>query len=348
MFGSHLSIAGGLVNALREARRLKMDCVQIFTKNQRQWNAPPLSDAERDDWLAMLGSLGWDSPGSGDRTVSHNSYLINLASPDPTVREKSIALQRIEMERCEALRIPLLVSHPGAHLGPSRPARQPHVLGSAPTAAELDGLNRVVAALDRLHAELPGLGVITCLETTAGAGSNLGYDFGHLRLIRNAVRQPERLAFCLDTCHVTAAGYDMTTDAGAAAVLDLWDDLCGLENLRVVHVNDSAGAVGSRVDRHAHIGRGACGLACFRAIVNHPLLRAVPMVLETPKEESDAGVPWDLINIRRLRRLQSRSTSSKTRPGRADKGLTGSAPAVAVNIRRPRRRPRTLSNGKKT
>jgi len=311
MFGSHLSIAGGLVNALEKARAYGFDCVQVFTKNQRQWKAPPLRDAERDAWLGKLREMKWTTADEIGRTVSHNSYLVNLASPDRAVREKSVAMQREELRRCAALDIPFLVAHPGAHLGRSRPPGSPNPLREAPSKDELAGLKRIVRALDRLHRDLPGYRTITCLETTVGSGTNLGYDFAHLRFIRDSVREPERIAFCFDTCHVTAAGYDMTTDARAEAVLEEWDAICGLETLRVVHANDSAGAVGSRRDRHAHIGAGACGLECFRAVVNHPRLRRVPKVLETPKEDTAEGTPWDIVNVRKLKRLSAPAVVSR-------------------------------------
>ena len=179
MLGSHLSIAGGMVNALDEADRLGMDCVQVFTKNQRRWTAPPLDDATREAWLERLDAMGWADP-ADLRTVSHNSYLINLASPKPETREKSMALQRDEMDRCEALKIPLLVAHPGAHLGTPRPRGDVNRLGEPPTEDEQGGLERIISALDELHAATPGYAVRTCLETTVGSGTNLGYDFQHL------------------------------------------------------------------------------------------------------------------------------------------------------------------------
>jgi deoxyribonuclease IV len=311
MFGSHLSIAGGLVNALHEARTLKFDCVQIFTKNQRQWSAPPLDPAQRDDWLIALREMQWDSTLADAhtpiRTVSHNSYLINMASPDKTVWERSVKLQCIELERCEELHIPLCVAHPGAHLGTPRLQGETNRLNGKPTADELAGLKRIVKAIDRLHRELPGYRTLICLETTVGSGTNLGYDFHHLAWIRDNVREPDRIAFCFDTCHVTAAGYDMTSDAKAKAVLEAFDGICGMDQLRVVHVNDSVGGVGSRRDRHAHIGEGECGKSCFRTVVNHPHLAGVPKILETPKGTTEKGTPWDLINVRRLRRM-TRST----------------------------------------
>jgi deoxyribonuclease-4 len=143
--------------------------------------------------------------------------------------------------------------------------------------------------------------VITCLETTTGSGSNLGYDFGHLGCLRDGVKEPERVGFCLDTCHVTAAGYDMSTPDGAEGVLASFEALCGLEQLYVVHLNDSIGTLGSRLDRHAHIGEGCCGDSCFAAILNHPKLSNRPMILETAKEEDENGRNWDERNMERLR-----------------------------------------------
>jgi deoxyribonuclease-4 len=311
VFGSHLSIAGGMVNALERADELRMDCVQVFTKNQRQWSAPPLDPAAAAAWHEKLKGLGWHRRRGPARVVSHNTYLINMASPDPAMWERSVALQRVEIERCETLSIPLCVAHPGAHLGAAPPAGTPHDLERAPTRDETAGLKRIAKALDRIHRDLPGYRALTCLETTTGSGSNLGYAFHHLAFIREHVKEPERVAFCLDTCHVTAAGYDMTTDARALAVLRRFDAVCGRGTLRVLHLNDSVGAVGSRRDRHAHIGHGTCGLSCFRTIVNRRSLARVPKILETPKEETERGVPWDVANVRRLKRLISRPSRSR-------------------------------------
>jgi deoxyribonuclease-4 len=311
MLGSHLSIAGGLVNALDEAQRLKMDCVQLFTKNQRQWKTKPLAEEERKVFHVRLRELGWHRKRGPAHVVSHNSYLINMASPDPEVWEKSVALQRIEIERCEELGIRYCVAHPGAHLGGARPPGEPLDLEAKPTRDERGGLRRIIKALDRIHRDLGGYRTLTCLETTAGAGSNLGYAFHHLAFIRDHVRQPERIGFCLDTCHVTAAGYDLSTDRRAAAVLHLFDTVCGLRSLRVLHLNDSVGALGSRKDRHAHIGRGECGMPCFRTIVNRRAFQGVPMILETPKGTDARGVSWDVVNARRLKRLIRRPASSR-------------------------------------
>lgn len=306
LLGSHLSVAGGLENALLEAKRLEMDCVQVFTRNQRQWTSKPLAAEECRAWFAALRDIGWlDAPQA--RVVSHNSYLINVASPDAETRKRSIAAQRAELERCEALRIPLCVMHPGAHLdaaGRARPRAAPDTRpDGTPTPAEIAGLRRVAEALDQLHRELPGFRTTTLLETTAGTGTNLGYDFAHLKMVRDLLREPERVGFCFDTCHVVAAGYPMATARDAAETWRLWDSICGLGAIRAFHLNDSVGACGSRTDRHAHIGLGSCGDECFRSVVNHPRFRGVPMLLETPKEEDARGRAWDLVNIERLRGL---------------------------------------------
>jgi len=307
LLGSHLSVAGGLVNALIEAHRLKLGCVQVFTRNQRQWQAKPIEEEERSLWERQLTQMGWDAP-TPCRVVSHNSYLVNLASPDRELAQRSREAQRAELERCEALHIPLCVMHPGAHLAE---ARRPRGAVREPpdgrtTAEEHDGLLRIAKALDAIHADLPGYRVLTLLETTTGSGTNLGYDFAHLALIRSAVRQPERVAFCFDTCHVVSAGYDMSTPKAAEATWQAWEATCGRSAIRAFHLNDSLGACGSRVDRHAHIGEGSCGKACFQSVLNQPCFAAVPKILETPKGDDARGRNWDSVNIARLRRMGAR------------------------------------------
>ena len=284
MFGSHLSIAGGLHNALIEAKRLGMDCVQVFTKNQQQWAAPPLTDEKIALWKQHQRDTGITE------VVSHDSYLINLASPKREVREKSISLFIDEVERCEALGIAWLVTHPGAHLG----------LGEA------KGLQRVAAALDRVHKRLVGYRTITCLEITAGQGSGLGYQFEHLRRIIDMTGEPERLAVCFDTAHALEAGYDLTSGRGMRQTLERFDEVLGLDLLKVVHVNDSKTPRSSHVDRHTHIGHGHVALAAFRELVNHAKLARVPKILETPKEDAPDGRAWDTINVTLLRGMVRR------------------------------------------
>lgn len=303
MYGSHLSIAGGMVNALIEARRLKFDCLQVFTKNQRQWRVPPLREEERDAWISMLSDMKWNSARGPARVVSHASYLINLASPVKKNWNASVKLFEEELSRCDALDIPLCVVHPGAHMGEPAERRDPMKHGGAFTKNEEQGMLRVARALDAIHAKLLNTRAITCLETTVGAGTTLGSSFEQLAFMREHVREPERVAFCLDTCHVTAAGYDMTTTANARRVMRRFRSVCGMKLLRALHMNDSMFPVGSRRDRHAHIGEGHCGKSCFAALLQAPALKRVPKILETPKGDNDKGTPWDVINVRRLKRL---------------------------------------------
>ncbi len=301
MVGSHCSAAGGVHHAIEEAVALGLDCVQVFTKNQRQWTAPPLTDEAIALWKAARTKAGWDD--LPQRTVSHNSYLCNLASPDAALRKKSIAQQRDELERCEALGIAYCVAHPGAHLGAARSPKSPNPLRQPPSADEEAGLARIAASLDEIHRSLKGFRVVTCLETTTGSGTNLGYDFAHLRRIRELVKDPDRVGFCLDTCHVASAGYDVSSDAAAQATLEEFDRVCGKDRLFVLHVNDSKAPLGSRKDLHEHIGRGTCGLAWFRAVMQDPALALVPKILETEKSDDEQGEPWDRVNARSLRAL---------------------------------------------
>lgn len=316
MFGSHLSIAGGLEHAVADAASLGFDCVQVFTRNQRRWESPPLAGEEIERFLASRRAHGWlDDPG---RVVSHNSYLVNLAAPAGGNRDKSIQAQRAELERCEALGILRCVIHPGAHLG-TPPPRGPRVPGAAIGPDERAGIERVADALDEIHRDLPGLRVVTLLENTVGSGTNLGAEFAHLAAIRARVREPERIGFCLDTCHAVAAGWDMSTPARARAVLEAFDEACGLDRLLAFHLNDSKGALGSRLDRHEHVGKGQCGEACFRAIVRDPRFARIPKILETPKETDADQEPWDAVNLARLRAMQVRRRVPITGRTRGDR-----------------------------
>ncbi len=284
MFGSHLSIAGGMHNALLAAQKLGMDCVQVFTKNQKQWAASPLTPQQIDAWHEHQASTGVCD------CVSHDSYLINLASVDDTIYAKSMAAFADEMRRCDLLGIPHLVTHPGAHLGQGEPA----------------GLRRVAESLNRLHDAMPDARVITCLEVTAGQGTSLGYKLEHLAEIIDRSDAPDRLGVCLDTAHLLAAGYDLTSEAGAKSVLREVNATVGLDRVKVLHLNDSKVPRGKRVDRHEHIGHGHVALDAFRVIVNHPKLKKVPKILETAKEDAPDGRPWDAINLETLRGLVKR------------------------------------------
>ncbi|MGF1633623.1 MAG: deoxyribonuclease IV, partial [Phycisphaerae bacterium] len=277
--------AGAMTNALDEAESLGLDTVQVFTKNQRQWKVKPLDGEARDAWNARIDELGW-----AGRTVAHDSYLINLASPDPALRSKSIDLFVEEVRRCGQLGIGFLVTHPGAHMGEGEPA----------------GLRRVAEALDDVHARTPEAAghVLTCLESTAGQGTSLGYKLEHLAEILSLVKHPERLGVCLDTAHLFAAGYDLRGD-GYAAFRKQLARLFGVKQVKVWHLNDSKKPLGSRVDRHAHIGHGEIGLEGFRGIVNDSAWAKVPKILETPKETDDAGRAWDAVNLETLQSLKA-------------------------------------------
>ena len=299
--GSHLSTAGALRAAIDEAVSYRFGAVQLFTRNQRQWTPKPLAKDEIADFhAARKGTLFED----GARIVSHNSYLVNLASPDDDNLAKSIACERAELERCELLGVPVSVAHPGAHLnalgGAERKPKDPNDLEAEPTADELAGLKRIAKAIDGIHRDLKGYKVRIALETTTGSGTNLGYAFHHLGRIRAMVKEPERIAYCIDTCHVFAAGYDVSTPAKAKATLERFDAEAGLAHVAALHINDSEAAFASRKDRHAHIGQGLCGDAWFKAVLRHPAFAGVPKNLETEKGDASDGRPWDMVNAERL------------------------------------------------
>lgn len=291
MFGSHLSIAGSLVNALDEAQSLKLETVQIFTKNQRQWRFTPLNQDDTNNWLDTLSQFGWQH-----RTVAHDSYLINLASPDDELWNKSIALMHEEISRAQQLSIRYLVSHPGAFT----------------TSTTKQGINRIALAYKKIFKAIPfdpDTGTILCLENTAGGGSTLGRSLEELADIRTQIldaagkNTSNRVGYCIDTCHAFAAGYDIRTPQGGEQFLDDFDRICGIENLKVLHLNDSLGDLASHRDRHAHIGKGLLGLEGFRTFVNDPRLAGIPKILETPKGTTPNNTPYDTLNLRRLRRL---------------------------------------------
>jgi deoxyribonuclease IV len=280
MFGSHLSIAGGMHNALLAAETLQMQTVQVFTKNQQQWKAKPLDAQTIADWKSHCSRLGFA------QTVSHDSYLINLASPDDFLWRRSVDLFVEELSRCRLLGIPYLVTHPGAHVGSGEEA----------------GLKRISKAMDVVHAQVPADGVVTCLEITAGQGSSLGYKLENLAEIMDRVKSPKRLAVCLDTAHLFAAGYDFRGRKYAAFRRKL-ESTVGVERVKVLHLNDSKKDLGSRVDRHEHIGIGKIGLDGFRPFVRDKAFRDIPKILETPKLRHPDGREWDEVNLEVLRSL---------------------------------------------
>lgn len=284
-FGTHLSIAGGVHNAIAAALRLRCDTVQVFVKNQRQWRAPPLDTDDVARWHELAAT-----PGFGP-AIAHATYLINLASPDRALARRSRGALVEELRRCETLNIPYLVVHPG----------------SATDGQRGRGVVRVARALDRVFEVHPEFRTMTLLESTAGQGMGLGATLEELADIIGAVREPDRVGVCLDTCHVFAAGYDLRTPDKYAALITAAARTVGLDRIRCWHVNDSRGDCGSRLDRHEHIGRGQIGAAGFRNLLRDPHFVGVPMILETPKGTDDAGRDFDRLNLQRLRRMAARA-----------------------------------------
>ena len=267
-------------NALLSAEQFGMDTVQVFTKSQKIWRCSPLTAECIRDWKAHARRLKFK------RTVSHDSYLINLAATNPQFWKQSVELFVEELNRCSLLGIPYLVTHPGAHMG----------------AGEEAGLTRIVAALDVIHDMVPDEGVVTCLEVTAGQGSSLGYKLEHLAEIISRVKAPKRLGVCLDTAHLFASGYDFRGRKYAKFRKEL-EKTIGLRRVKVIHVNDSKKDLGTRVDRHDHIGRGKIGLEGFKPFVRDEAWEKVPKILETPKDKDERGRDWDQVNLEALRSL---------------------------------------------
>jgi deoxyribonuclease-4 len=281
--GAHMSIAGGYYRAVELAKASGCDCVQLFTKNNNQWRAKEILPEEANRFRATLDELGIAHP------IAHSSYLINLASPDEALREKSIESMIVELRRAEQLGIPWVVVHPGSHT----------------TASEEEGLANVAKSVDRIHAATKKLKVGTLLENTAGQGSNLGWRFEHLAEIMSNVKEPERVGVCIDTCHAFAAGYHLQMPADFKATMREFDKVVGLSRLFAIHLNDSKREFGSRVDRHEHIGRGQLGADAFAHLLNDKRFRKIPMYLETPKDDSKKE-DWDAMNLATLRGLIQR------------------------------------------
>lgn len=279
--GSHLSIAGGVAGAIRRARELGFQTVQIFVKNQRQWVGPPL---KTDDIAAWNRESESDDFGPA---VAHATYLINLASCDPAIRDKSRGAFADELLRCDQLKIPYLVVHPGSAVGQERTA----------------AIKRVADSINLVCEQCPALRVMPLLETTAGQGSTLGSSFAELAAILTQLRQPDRVGICIDTCHVFAAGYDIRTRAGYDGLVNEAAREVGLERVRCWHLNDSRGDCGSRIDRHEHIGRGKIGKSGFAYVINDSRWSGLALILETAKEKDEHGQDWDCVNLRTLQAL---------------------------------------------
>lgn len=278
--GAHVSIAGGLERALERGAELGCDVIQIFSRSNQQWAARPITPDDVARWRDRQARLGVDA------AMVHACYLLNLAAPRAWLRKKSFHALADELRRAALLGIRFLVIHPGAHCGDG----------------EATGVARIAAAIDRLYEEQPDSPTRLLLENTAGQGSSVGHEFGHLRDILGALRNTrarERVGVCIDTAHTLAAGHDITTEDGWQRTVERLDAAVGVGRVAAFHVNDSKTPIGSRVDRHEHLGRGHLGLAGFRCLVNDPRFAGLPMVLETPKPTDDA----DRVNLAILRAL---------------------------------------------
>ncbi len=281
LLGAHCSTAGGLPTAFERAQSIGATAIQVFSKNNNQWRDAGIADETLAAWHAA-----WKK--SGVRAVAvHDSYLINLATPNADLFERSVNAFIAEIRRCHQLGVHVLNFHPGGHMGTGEEA----------------GVRRVVEALNRAHGETPDCGeVISTIECTAGMGSSIGHRFEHLRDIIAGVRDQRRIGTCIDTAHVFAAGYDLRTPQAYADTMLTFCEIVGVTTLKLIHLNDSKRDIGSRVDRHEHIGKGFIGREGFRALMNDARLDAIPKVLETPKGKDQKE---DKVNLRVLRGMKA-------------------------------------------
>lgn len=275
LIGAHLSTRGGLHTVFERAEAVNASAVALFAKNSNQWKGKELTDED----CALFAKMRTVRP-----VFTHTSYLINLATTNEEFHRKSIAAMIDELDRAERLGIAGAVLHPGAHMGAGTQA----------------GIDRIARSLDQIHAALPDHKVVTLLETSAGQGSCVGCTFQELGQIIERVDDKKRVAICIDTCHIFAAGYGIHTRDGYERTIDEIDEQVGLHKVALFHLNDSKKPLGSRVDRHEHIGEGQVGLDAFRFLLNDGRFRGVPKLLETPKKIEHES---DRRNLRKLRSL---------------------------------------------
>jgi deoxyribonuclease-4 len=278
LLGAHMSIRGGVSMAIERARSIRCTAMQMFVKNNMQWFARPLRSEE------IRAFLDHVQRGELSSIFGHANYLINLAATNPQFHANSIRALSEELTRADQLELPFLVLHPGAHLG----------------AGEEAGLEKIIASIDEVFRKIPHVKTKIALETTAGQGSCIGHRFEHLAFIIANVREPKRVCVCLDTAHLFAAGYDVSSEHSTRKTLREFDGVIGLDRLVAIHLNDSKTARGSRVDRHEHIGKGRIGLDAFRFIMRDRRFRKIPKVLETPK---GTDLREDVMNLKTLHGL---------------------------------------------
>lgn len=274
--GAHVSIAGSIDRAVDRAEKIGCDTFQIFSRNPRGWRAKAISEEVAQEFKRKLKSSGMHPP------VDHMPYLPNLATPKEDVYQKSVEALALELERCEVLGIPYLVTHLGSHLDSGKE----------------EGLNRTAEAIIKALSAFEN-DVILLLETTSDSKNSVGGSFEDLAEIMSRVDWEDRVGACFDTCHAFVAGYELRTEEGLEETMKEFDRTIGLERMKVVHLNDSKGPIGSKLDRHEHIGLGEIGEEGFRLILNHPAVRTRPLILETPSDERRD----DLGNIAKVREL---------------------------------------------
>jgi len=278
LLGAHMSIAGGVDNAVLQGKEVGCDTVQLFTKSSRQWVSKPLGKDEIARFHRAKKETGLNT------VVAHDSYLYNFAAPDDVLRKKSVDGLIDEMERCEALGVMYLIAHPGAHVGTGEEA----------------GIQTIAKSIDEMHSACPGYETKLAIEITAGQGSNLGYRFQQVRQIIDASKNSDQLRVCFDTEHAFAAGYDLRTKEGYERTFAEFDETIGLEILVAFHLNDAKKDLGCRVDRHEHIGKGFIGLEAFRLLMNDKRFWGLPMCLETPKSDDCHEDRENLATLRNL------------------------------------------------
>lgn len=279
LFGAHMSISGGVENAPERGSSVGCNSIQIFTKNSNQWESKPLTVEGIEAYKKNIDSAGIKY------VAAHDSYLINLASPDKSARKRSLSAFIDEVERAGQLGITDLVFHPGSHLG----------------SGDDEGLKAVVECMNTAIEKTGKFeGVSLTVETTAGQGTNLGYRFEHLRYLIDNVENKKRVGVCVDTCHIFTAGYDLRKKSDYEKTLSEIDNVIGIDQIRLFHVNDSKKDFGTRVDRHEHIGKGFIGLEAFKCLVNDDRLKEIPMIIETPKGKD---LKEDEENLKKLRKL---------------------------------------------
>ena len=278
LLGAHTSINGGVSTAVDLAEKLGFTAMQIFTKNNSRWYSKELSDKEIENYKTRLKTSNIKF------VVAHDSYLINLCSKDPEILKKSRDSFLDELKRCEMLDIPHLNFHPGTHGG----------LG------EDEGIKLIADSINIVHSKTQGFKVTSMIETTAGQGTAIGYKFEHLRKIIDLIDEKDRMTVCIDTAHIFAAGYNIKGSTNYKNVINEFDKIVGIDRLKCLHMNDSKKPLGSKVDRHEHIGKGFIGIEGFTNIMNDKRIEHIPKILETPKGKEQLE---DLVNLKLLKGL---------------------------------------------